>query len=89
MKKKKKLDRKKPCTFLRATKGLSLSSLKSVWSETETDLCLKQNLLSWWKGDETKRKAAGTEECRRMDAMLKGVMQTEPLLHRGQKVRLQ
>ena len=40
-----------------------------------------------WPVDQTKREAAGTEECRRMDAMLEGLIETETLLHRG--LRLQ
>lgn len=31
-------------------------------------------------------KAAGTEECKPTDAMLYGLIQTEPLLRRGQRV---
>lgn len=42
-----------------------------------------------WPVDQTKREAAGTEECRRVDAMLEGLIETEPLLHRGQRVGLQ
>lgn len=42
-----------------------------------------------WPVYQTKREAAGTDECRRMDAMLGGLIETEPLLHRGQRVGLQ
>lgn len=54
---------------------------------------LKQRFLSFffyrWPVEQTKREAAGTEECRRMDAMLGGLIETELLLHRGQRVGLQ
>lgn len=36
-----------------------------------------------WRVEQTKRETAGTEECRRLDAMLEGLIETEPLLHRG------
>lgn len=36
--------------------------------------------------DKTKREAVGTEECTRKDAVL---INKEPLLHRGHRVRLQ
>lgn len=39
--------------------------------------------------DQIKREAAGTEECRGMDAMLERLIDTEPLLHRGQTFGLQ
>ncbi|KAF0038277.1 hypothetical protein F2P81_008761 [Scophthalmus maximus] len=68
---------------------LQIQTVAAARQSDVTELIRLQYKSTAWKGDETKRKAAGTEECRRMDAMLKGVMQTEPLLHRGQKVRLQ
>lgn len=45
--------------------------------------------LNRWPVDETKREVVGTEECNRIDAMLDGLIQTEPLLHRGQRDGLQ
>ncbi len=53
---------------------------------------LKKTFLSRffyrWPVEQTKREAAGTEECRRMDAILEVLIETEPLLHRGQRVGL-
>lgn len=42
-----------------------------------------------WPVDETKREAAGTEECRRIDAMFERLIKAEPLLYRGRRVGLQ
>lgn len=47
------------------------------------------SLLNRCPVDETKKEVVSTEECRRVDAMLEGLKQTEPLLHRGLRAGLQ
>lgn len=47
------------------------------------------SLFYRWPVDQIKKEEAGTEECGRMDAMLGRLVETEPLLHRGQTVGIQ
>lgn len=44
------------------------------------------SLFSRWPVEQIKREAAGTEECRQMDAR---IIETEPLPHRRLRFRLQ
>lgn len=42
-----------------------------------------------WPVEQIKREAAGTEECRQMDAIIERIIETEPLPHRRLRFRLQ
>lgn len=55
----------------------------AVWLNDEVKKDISFSFFFYrWPVDQTKREAAGTEECRRMDVMLGGLIETESLLHR-------
>lgn len=47
------------------------------------------SLVCRWPVEQLKREAAGTEDCRQMDAIIERITETAPLPHRRQRFRIQ